>query len=173
MGKAKALLISICMAALAVAGAATAMHGVSLGPASAKPAPVAAGAIAASESKLDRWSAQLRRQRSTQPPRLPAIPHFARVQIPTLAPLHLPVTETITPADVTTQSSQPAADMTATSPVATTTSEVAALLPPATTTTGEPDGLGDGQSSDDGQAGNDRHGGDDGDGTDGGQGSDD
>ena len=172
MGKAKAFLISICMAALAVAGAATAMHGVSLGQAAAKPAPVAAGAIAASESKLDRWGAQLRRQRSAQPPRLPALPHFARVPIPTLAPVQLPVSGTVPAAAVTSPPPQPAAERITTAPVTTRTSVVAAAPPPATTTV-EPDGPGDGQSSDDGQAGHDGHGSDDGDGSDDGQGSDD
>lgn len=84
MGKAKALLISVGMASIAIAGAATAMRGVSLGPTASKPPGVAPAAIAASQSKLDRWSAELRKQRSAKPPRLPAVPHFARVVIPRL-----------------------------------------------------------------------------------------
>ena len=86
MGKAKAFLISIVVAALAVAGAAFAMRGMSLGLSAPEPAGIAPAALSASQSRLDRWSAELRKQRAAQPPALPALPRFARVTIPKLAP---------------------------------------------------------------------------------------
>ncbi len=86
MRKLHAIAISLLLGGVAVAGAAAALKTVHLGATVAAPQAVRVpdGVIAARREKLAKWSASLHQARAAQPPRLPRIPRFAPVVVPTV-----------------------------------------------------------------------------------------
>jgi hypothetical protein len=84
MRRAHVAAISCLLAGCVMAGVFAAMRTMRLGAASAGPRRVDARVIAARRAKLGKWSAALERARRSKPPKLPGVPSFPPVVIPTV-----------------------------------------------------------------------------------------
>jgi hypothetical protein len=129
MRKPHALAVSCLFAATAVTGATAAMKTVHLGTATVKAVPVPAGIVASRSAKLDGWAASLRRARASRPPKLPAVPVFPYVPIPTMPAPTLEVAQRVVAAQ------QPAAPT-----PAVTTIQASPVVEPAPATASESSG---------------------------------
>lgn len=83
MGRKHVVVLSLALAACAVAGASAALRTVRLGTTAAKPPRVADSVIAARAARLDTFAASLAHARLSRPPALPPVPHYAPVPMPT------------------------------------------------------------------------------------------
>jgi hypothetical protein len=84
MKRRHAVLISLAVAATTVAGALAASKTMVLSAKTTKPKPVASTVIVKHRRALDRWEASLRKALAKKPPKLPRIPHYPRVYIPSV-----------------------------------------------------------------------------------------
>ena len=80
MNRLHALVFSVLVALVAVAGGYATIHTINAGTAATRPEVATEAAIKARSARLDKWAASLKKALRSRPPALPPIPTYARIQ---------------------------------------------------------------------------------------------